>query len=92
LVELLVVLVLLSIMAGVVGLGVHSARFLPIVDAEHLAAIQARDSAIRFGHPVSIAIATDSQPSFVTALPDGRLAVDTRLNIDPLTGGRNASR
>ena len=55
-VELLVVLVLLGITAGVVGLTLHTARPVETIDATQAAIQAARDSAIRVGRRVTVAI------------------------------------
>lgn len=91
-VELLVVLILLGLMAGVVGLTLRTAQPVRHPDAAHLAATQARDSAIHSGRPVTIVFTSDSQRLDITALPDGQLVADARLAIDPLTGRANAAR
>ena len=91
LIELLVVLAVLAIMAAVVGLTVRPARAIRDVDAVHVQAAQARDSAVRSGHAVTITLTSDSQTVALTALPDGRVVADKRLAVDPLSGGSNAT-
>ena len=59
LVELLVVLLLLGITAGVVGLTLHTARPVATIDATQAAIQAARDSAIRFGRSVTVAVAAE---------------------------------
>ena len=93
LVELLVVLMLMAIVAGVVGLAMRSAGSFTDgegIDTEQVAAARARASAVRLGRPVTIVIARDSQPLPVRALPDGRVVADGRLGVDPLSGDPDA--
>jgi prepilin-type N-terminal cleavage/methylation domain-containing protein len=90
LVELLVVLVLLGLVAGVVGLTMHTAQPLAAIDPALSTIAAARDSAIRTGRSVTITLEARDAQREVTAGPDGRVIADTALDIDPLTGARNA--
>lgn len=92
LVELLVVLVLMGIVAGVVGLTIHTARPLTATDPITSAIATARDSAIRSGRSVTIGLNLSDAQREITARPDGRVIADSTLDIDPLTGERNATR
>lgn len=91
LVELLVVLVLLGLVAGVVGLTIHTAKPITVTDPILAAIAAARDSAIRTGRSVTIVLDVQDAQHEVTASPDGRVAADTALAIDPLNGARNAT-
>jgi len=91
LVELLVVLVLLGLVAGVVGLTIHTAKPITVTDPTLAAIAAARDSAIRTGRSVTIILDVHDAQHEVTASPDGRVAADTALAIDPLNGARNAT-
>ena len=91
LVELLVVLVLMGLVAGVVGLTIHTAKPLPSTDPITSAVATARDSAIRSGRSVSITFNVNDAQREVTASPDGRVTADSSLDVDPLTGLRNAT-
>ncbi len=91
LVELLVVLVLLSLVAGVVGLTIHTAKPITMTDPTLAAIAAARDSAIRTGHSVTITLEVRDAQREVTASPNGRVVADTALAIDPLNGAPNAS-
>lgn len=91
LVELLVVLVLIGLMAGVVGLTIHTAKPITITDPITSAIAAARDSAIRTGRSVTFGLEVNDAQREVTASPDGRVLADTVLDIDPLTGERNAT-
>ncbi|HEX5178442.1 MAG TPA: prepilin-type N-terminal cleavage/methylation domain-containing protein [Gemmatimonadaceae bacterium] len=91
LVELLVVLVLLGLVAGVVGLTIHTARP-PVQTDPVVAEVQAaRDSAIRSGRSVTITLQVDRAEQEATAEPDGQVRSDTALDIDPLTGEHHAA-
>ena len=92
LVELLIVLVVLGVTAGVVGLTLQTARPIRTVDPVRAAIAAARDSAIRTGHPVIVTVAGGAAILPVTTYPDGRVTVDPSMRIDPLTGALNATR
>ncbi|MGH7647951.1 MAG: prepilin-type N-terminal cleavage/methylation domain-containing protein [Gemmatimonadaceae bacterium] len=91
LVELLVVLVLIGIVAGVVGLTMNTTPALAPPDPIAAAVAAGRDSAIRSGHTVTITLHVDDGQRSATATPDGRVLADTSLGIDPLTGMRDAA-
>jgi len=91
LVELLVVLVLLSLMASVVGLTMHTAQPLRGVDPIGSVVAGVRDSAIRSGRSVTTAVWQNGVQREVTAMPDGRIVADSSLDIDRLTGDRDAT-
>lgn len=92
LVELLVVLVLLGLVAGVVGLTLHTSKPISVADPIRSAIAAARDSAIRSGRRVTIALQVNDAQRHVTAIPDGRVFADSALDISPLTGARNETR
>lgn len=92
LLELVVVLALLGIMAGVVGLSLRSAKPVPRMDVASLAAARARDSAVRSGRAVTVVITRDSQIFDATAFPDGRVVAAKRLSIDLLSGAPDGTR
>jgi prepilin-type N-terminal cleavage/methylation domain-containing protein len=56
LVELIVTLALLGLLAGVVGLTLHTAPHVPALDPTTAQLLAARDSALRTGHPVTITL------------------------------------
>lgn len=91
LVELLVVLVLLGLVAGVVGLTIHTAKPVAVTDPALAAIAAARDSAIRTGRTVSIELDVHDAQREITASPDGRVLADTAFDINPLSGARNAA-
>lgn len=91
LVELLVVLVLIGGMAGVVGLNISTARPMYVVDPTHAQIAAARDSAIRFGHTVTVHVDRAGSDRIETAYPDGRVVADPSLEIDQLSGATNVA-
>jgi len=82
LVELMVVLVLLGLMAGVVGLAWR--RPSPHDDTDVTAA--ARQRAIATGATVRVETTTAGRRVTVAALPDGSVIAPAELRIDPLSG------
>ena len=91
LVELTVTLALLGLLAGVVGLALHTAARVPAIDASAIDAsaarlLAARDSAVRFGVSVTVALTVDGHAHVATALPDGRVVADSAFAIDGLSG------
>ena len=92
LVEMLVVLVLLGVMAGVAAVALPP----PLAPAPASALndlATARRTAITSGRSVTVAFSWDSQPArSVTALPDGRVVADSAVPVDLFTGRLNAPR
>jgi len=89
LVELLVVILLLGLLSGVVGLTLGSAPHARALDPATVAVLQARDSALRTGHPVTIPLFVDGRAHRTTAYPDGRVLTDAPVGIvdvDELSG------
>lgn len=86
LVELIVVLTILGVVAGVTGLAVR--RVAPVHEADaRAAAIGAvRRAAIDSARVVTADVAGDTVPYRVTAYPDGSVVADRALGIDRLTG------
>ena len=84
--ELMVVIVMLGVMAGVTA--VAFARREPSAAANPtLAAIAAaRAESIGSGKAVLIRLESDGSLSLATAYPDGRVVTDAPVAIDPLTG------
>jgi len=91
LVELLVVLVLLGLMAGVVGLTIHTAPHTAPDDPVLAVVGAARNAAIRTAHAVTVTLRVDGGEHEATAEPDGEVLADSALQIDPLTGERHAA-
>jgi prepilin-type N-terminal cleavage/methylation domain-containing protein len=87
LIELIVVIAILGVMAGVAALGVRGVRRPHGTDVAAALVAAARDSALRTGRPVAIALPDSARaPRHATALPDGRVIADADLGIDPFTG------
>jgi len=92
LIELIVVIAILGVMAGVAALGFRGVRPRAAADATVASIEAARDSALRTGHAVRVMAHPRGDslaaPVFALALPDGRVIASAELNIDPLTGRR----
>jgi prepilin-type N-terminal cleavage/methylation domain-containing protein len=90
LIELIVVIAILGVMAGVATLGLRTVRKTDQVDVATALISATRDSALRTGRPATTAIPAAALPSgiavLVTALPDGRVIAPRALGIDALSG------
>jgi len=86
LLELMVVLVLLSVLASVVALAFRATPRAQPLDQANKRVLAARDSALRFGHPVTVNVEVAGSQGVATAFPDGRVIADTALHFDALTG------
>jgi prepilin-type N-terminal cleavage/methylation domain-containing protein len=90
LIELIVVIAILSVIAGVTTLGFRSRPSHRVIDPAEADVAAARDSALRSGHAVRVMVHAGGDsiapPLFATALPDGRVIASTGLGFDPLTG------
>jgi prepilin-type N-terminal cleavage/methylation domain-containing protein len=88
LVELLVVLTILGVIAGVAGLAVRRAAPTQ-ADPRRGALAAARRLAIDSARVVSIDVGGDTAAGWrATAYPDGSVVADTGAGIDRLTGAR----
>lgn len=92
LIELLAVLVLLGISAGVVGLTLHTARPVTAIDPVQASIRAARDSSVRSGHPVTVEVSAFGSLRPVTAFPDGHVTADRSLHVDELSGVADVAR
>ena len=95
LVELLVVLAILGVMAGISGVALASLRA-PRESARVRTLNEARAQAIRSGKPVQVLLDTvpprtgqQARPLIALFLPDGRAI---GLGLDPLTGAPDGQR
>ena len=92
LIELIVVIAIVGVMAGVAALGFRAVRPRAGDNAPAAEVQAARDSSLRTGHAVRVATHMHSgglsAPIFALALPDGRVIASSELGIDPLTGRR----
>ncbi|HET7586179.1 MAG TPA: prepilin-type N-terminal cleavage/methylation domain-containing protein [Gemmatimonadaceae bacterium] len=86
LIELIVVLAILGVMAGVVGVAVRGAGEVREVDARMARIQAARSEAIRTGHPVTISIIAADVARAATAMPDGSVVGDPALHVERLSG------
>ena len=87
LVELMVVLVLLAVMAGIVGISWRPDPSPRARGTDARAVIAAaRLRAIESGASITVAVMDGERRIEVTARPDGRLVGAARLGLDPLTG------
>jgi prepilin-type N-terminal cleavage/methylation domain-containing protein len=89
LVELLVVLAILAIVAGV------STVALRRMDASQTAGVNEQlralhRAAIRDGRTHTGVVRDGASTHVVTALPDGRIYADPAMHVDPTTGARHA--
>jgi prepilin-type N-terminal cleavage/methylation domain-containing protein len=84
LVELVVVLAVCGILAGVVGLAMRAAR--PVADTPEQRLAAARREALRTGRPVTAVWTIDGKAAQATARPDGSTIADPALGVDRLTG------
>jgi len=86
LIELIVVLVLLSIAAGVVALAMRAAPIAHPQNAAVTRVLALRDSALRLGHPITIAVTIGGTERSATVYPDGRVVADSAIHMDLLSG------
>jgi prepilin-type N-terminal cleavage/methylation domain-containing protein len=86
LVELMVVLVVLGIMAGVAGLAVRSLNDTDPAGQRAAAIADARRRALDTRRPVPLTLGAGDTLRRLIALPDGSVRGDTALGLDPLTG------
>jgi len=86
LVELLVVIALLGIAAGIAAVGL-SPRAAEPAPAAHRAIAAARRLAIASGRPQTVRIPSNSErPLLATAHPDGSVIADSAVAVEYLTG------
>lgn len=86
LVELIVVLAILGVMAGIVGL-VAPASKRPDASAERAASVaEARRRALYTRRPVRLQVRVGDSVRQVLALPDGSVRGDSALGLEALTG------
>ena len=86
LVELVVVLTILGVVAGVVGLAIRRSAPIRAADAPTAAIAAARRVAIDSARIVTVDVGGDMTPNRATAYPNGSVVTDTALSIDRLTG------
>jgi prepilin-type N-terminal cleavage/methylation domain-containing protein len=92
LVELMVVLVVLGIMAGVTGLAIRSLDDTDPATERASAIADARRRALGTRRPVELVLVSGDSVLRLLALPDGSVRGDTALGLNPLTGRPNVRR
>lgn len=95
LLELLVVLVILGVIAGVtaaaLGAPAHDVATRDSVGAARARIQEARLQAGRAGHPVPLVLTLEGRLIEVTAMPDGSVLGGEPLGLDRLSGAGTAS-
>lgn len=86
LVELIVVLAIVAVMAGVTTLAFRRADLGPQVEPWVSAVAAARRTAIDSDRAVPLTVRMGDSVYAATALPDGSIVADARLGVDRLTG------
>jgi general secretion pathway protein H len=86
LVELIVVLAILGVIAGVTTLAFRTAQPGPRIEPWASAIAQARRTALDSARVVSLTVDIGDSVYAATALPDGSVVADARLGVDRLTG------
>ena len=86
LIELIVVLAIVSIMAGVTTLAFRRADLTPTVEPWVSAVAAARRTAVDSDRTVSLTVRMGDKVYAATALPDGSVVADAALDVDRLTG------
>jgi prepilin-type N-terminal cleavage/methylation domain-containing protein len=86
LIELIVVLAIIAIMAGVTTLAFRRAELAPTVEPWVSAIAAARRTAVDSDRTVSLTVRVGDKVYAATALPDGSVVADPALGVDRLTG------
>jgi prepilin-type N-terminal cleavage/methylation domain-containing protein len=86
LIELIVVLAIIAIMAGVTTLAFRRADMTPTVEPWVSAVAAARRTAVDSDRTVSLTVRVGDKVYAATALPDGSVVADAALGVDRLTG------
>ncbi len=92
LIELIVVLAILGVLAGVTTLAFRRAAPAAEAPSWARAVAAARRTALDSARSVTITVTVDATPRAVTALPDGSVIADQGLTLDRLTGGASRVR
>lgn len=88
LVELMVVIALLGLMAGITTVALARRPAVPAADVRVAPIVAARTAAIRRGRDSTVVFEVDGVRFLATAHPDGRIVAAKSLGIDPLSGRR----
>jgi prepilin-type N-terminal cleavage/methylation domain-containing protein len=86
LIELIVVLAIIAIMAGVTTLAFRRANLTPTVEPWVSAIAAARRTAVDSDRTVGLTVRVGDKVYAATALPDGSVVADAALGVDRLTG------
>jgi prepilin-type N-terminal cleavage/methylation domain-containing protein len=86
LVELMVVLAILGVMAGVVGLAARSLDDTDPASQRAARIADARRRALETRRPVRLELSSGDTVRRMIALPDGSVRADSALDLEPLTG------
>jgi prepilin-type N-terminal cleavage/methylation domain-containing protein len=92
LVELLVVLALMGVAAGVVGVALGPRARTPAQDPVAATVTRLRREALRSGASATARVEIRGSVLGVTALPDGSIIADSALHIDRFAGTRSEDR
>lgn len=92
LVEMLVVLAILGVMAGIVGLAAGTLDDTDPATVRAARIAEARRQALTTRRPVVIRLADGDSAGGMVALPDGSVRADTSLHLDVLTGRPREAR
>jgi prepilin-type N-terminal cleavage/methylation domain-containing protein len=86
LIEMLTVLVILTVTAGVVVVSLRSLADSRGEETTETRVAAARRKALAERRAVTLTVETPAGAAEITALPDGRVLADSALGFDPLTG------
>jgi prepilin-type N-terminal cleavage/methylation domain-containing protein len=86
LIELIVVLAIIAVMAGVTTLAFRRADLTPTVEPWVSAVAAARRTAVDSDRTVSLTVRVGDKVYAATALPDGSVVADAALGVDRVTG------
>ena len=86
LVELMVVLVILGVMAGVTGIAFLTRAPVPEVNASLALVARVREKAVQSGQSATVMLAIHGAAYLATAFPDGRVVTNAPIEIDQLSG------
>lgn len=85
-IELIVTIVLLGVLASVAAVAITASPRTQDTPDNRDAIQRARAEAVRSGTRVTITMRGKSGRVLLTAFPDGSVAADSALQLDPLTG------
>ena len=86
LLELLVVLAILGLIAGITGLGFPTRPQRGLIEPSLARLGEARRAAIQSGRPITVTLLRDGGAVVATAHPDGSVLADSSLGVDRLSG------